>query len=149
MKKKTLFLTSLMLITALLMTGFTSQIVQAEEAPEELELEGIVQTVDEDGFTFLTEDDILVSVSKVQEQDGSYFFTLTVGEDDPLTIPVEEGFDFGEIEEGGEFELELKYDEEAEEWTVYKHKFQKQEEEQEREREEEGPSLQRHEIQRS
>lgn len=136
MKHKKHILTSFMLILTLLLTGFTSRAVQAE-TPDEYEFSGIVETVGEDGFTFLTEDDILISVSAIEEdEEGNFFFTLTIGNEDPFTISVDEEFDFGLIEEGGEFELEVKFNEDTEEWTVYKHKFE--EKEQEREREEDG-----------
>jgi len=135
MKHHKHILTSFILILTLLLTGFTSRAVQAEN-PDEYEFSGIVETVSEDGFSFLTEEDILISVSAIEEDEGNFFFTLTVGDEDPLTISVDEEFDFGVIEEGGEFELEVKFNEEDEEWSVYKHKFE--EKEQEREREEDG-----------
>lgn len=134
MKKKTYLLTSLLLIATLVLSGFTTQVAHAEDLPEEdeLEFEGIVEEIFDDGsFSFRTEEDILILVGAIE--DGS--FQLTVGDEDPLTILVEEGFEFGEIFEGDEFEIEAKLNED-EEWELYKFKIQEQE--QEREREEEG-----------
>lgn len=133
MKKKTYLLTSLLLIATLVLSGFTSTVALAEDLPEEdeLEFEGIVEEVFEDGsFTFLTEDDILITVGPIE--DGS--FQLTVG-DEVFTILVEEGFEFGEINEGDEFEIEAKLNED-DEWELYKHEIKEQE--REREREEDG-----------
>jgi len=121
MKGKQFTLTSLMLIFALLLTGFASRIAQAQTQPDELEFEGVVTEVDPDdgSFTFVTEDGVQISVGPISE--GS--FELTVEGEDPLTVNVEEGFTFGTIEVDGEFEIEIEYDEDSGEWMLSKAKF--------------------------